>query len=288
SDIGSGLASVELWAKAPAGSFAKVATDTSPGGGGSFSYTAAAGDGDYGFYTIAVDKAGNREAAPASPDSTTKLDTTTPSSSASSPQYSSSTAITVTYSASDTGSGLGSVELWAKAPGAGSFSKVATDSTPGATGSFGYTAAAGDGDYGFYTVAVDKAGNREAAPGAADTTTLLDTVKPMSSASSPAYSSSSTITVTYAASDAGSGLDKVELWVKGPTDLTYSKAATDTTPGATGGFNYATGGTQGTYSFYTRAGDKAGNYEDAPLAADGITVQADSVTLVDVVAPTSS
>src|SRR5439155_12063861 len=87
-----------------------------------------------------------------------------------SPQYSLSAAITVSYSASDTGSGLGSVELWAKAPGAGAFSKVATDSTPGATGSFSYTAAAGDGDYGFYTVAVDKAGNREAAPATADST----------------------------------------------------------------------------------------------------------------------
>src|SRR5207245_11550285 len=162
SDTGSWLGSVDLWAKAPgAGSFSKVATDSTPGATGSFSYTAAAGEGDYGFYTVAVDKAGNREAAPATADSTTKLDTSVPSSSASSPQYSTSSAITVSYSASDTGSGLGSAELRATAPGAGSFSKVATDSTPGAAGSFGYTAAAGDGDYGFYTVAVDEAGRAD-------------------------------------------------------------------------------------------------------------------------------
>src|SRR5207244_10645283 len=107
----------------------------------------------YGSYPLAVDKPGNPHAAPPTADPPTKLDTTVPSSSASSPQYSTSSAIAVTYSASDTGSGLGSVELWAKAPGAGSFSKVATESTPGATGSFSYTAAAGDGDYGHYTVA---------------------------------------------------------------------------------------------------------------------------------------
>src|SRR5207302_1876536 len=159
---------------------------------------------------VAVDKAGNREAAPATADSTTKLDTTVPSSSASSPQYSSSTAITVSYSASDTGSGLGSVELWAKAPGAGSFSKVATDSTPGAAGSFSYTAAAGEGDYGFYTVAVDKAGNRAAPPPSAALFRSLDTTVPCSSASSPQYSSSTAITVTYSASDTGSGLGSVE------------------------------------------------------------------------------
>src|SRR5205823_2249423 len=165
-----------------------------------------------GFDTAAVSLHDALPISPATADSTTKLDTTVPSSSASSPQYSSSTAITVSYSASDTGSGLGSVELWAKAPGAGSFSKVATDSTPGAAGSFSYTAAAGDGSYGFYTVAVDKAGNRESAPATADSPTTLATRRPSSSASSPQYSSSSAITVTYSASDTGSGLGSVELW----------------------------------------------------------------------------
>src|SRR5207244_4817312 len=99
-----------------------------------------------------------------------------PTSHASSPTYSTSTTITVSYTASDVGSGLDKVELWAQAPGDAGFSKIDTDSTPGASGSFSYSAA-GDGSYGFYTVAVDKAGNREAAPAAADTTTLLDTAE---------------------------------------------------------------------------------------------------------------
>src|SRR5207249_4209680 len=137
----------------------------------------------------ALDKAGNYEAAPLSADSTTLLDTQTPTSSATSPQYSTSTAISVSYSANDPGanaSGLDKVELWAKAPGESVFSKVTTDSAPAASGSFSYTAAAGDGSYSFYTRALDKAGNYETAPASADATTLLDTAAPTSSASSPA------------------------------------------------------------------------------------------------------
>src|SRR5439155_320299 len=136
-------------------------------------------------------------------DSVTLVDVVAPTSSASSSAYSSSTTMVVSYTASDTGSGLDKVELWAQAPGAGSFSKVATDAAPGASGSFSYTASVGDGSYSFYTVAVDKAGNREDAPTSADTSTLVDTVAPVSSASSPAYSTSTTISVSYAASDAG-------------------------------------------------------------------------------------
>src|SRR5207253_1951878 len=198
-------------------------TDSTPGATGSFSYTAAAGDGTYSFYTVAVDKAGNREDAPTSADTSTFVDTTAPVSSASSPAYSSSTTISVSYSASDVGSGLDKVELWAEAPGASSFSKVATDTIPVsggsfsyaaplASGSFSYMALAGDGTYSFYTIAVDKAGNTEAAPAAADTTTLLDTAAPSSSASSPQYSTSTTITVGYSAFDPGataSGLKTV-------------------------------------------------------------------------------
>ena len=84
-----------------------------------------------------------------------------PTSTATSPQYATSAAITVGYTAADPGSaasGLHTVELWARTPGASSYSKVATDSTPSATGSFTYTAA-GDGSYSFYTVATDAAGN---------------------------------------------------------------------------------------------------------------------------------
>src|SRR5207253_5201615 len=193
---------------------------------------------------------------PATPDSVTILDRVAPTSSATSPQYSTSTTITVSYTASDDRSGLGSVELWAKAPGSSSFSQVATDSAPGATGSFGYSAAAGDGSYAFYTIAVDKAGNREVAPTGADTTTLLDTGAPLSNASSPAYTASTSISVSYNASDPGanaSGLASVELWAKPAGAGSFSKVATDSSGSGSGTFTYTASAGDGDYAFYTIA-----------------------------------
>src|SRR5204863_4670131 len=115
-------------------------------------------------------------------------------------------------------SALDKVELYAKAPGDSDYSKVATDSSQAATGSFSYHAAAGDGTYGFYTVATDNAGNAEAAPASADSQTLVDTKAPSSSATSPALSNTTTIQVDYTATDdsPSSSLDKVELYVKAP------------------------------------------------------------------------
>src|SRR5207253_2620147 len=161
---------------------------------------------------------------------------------------------------------------------------AATDASPGATGSFSFTATV-DGSYDFYTRAVDKAGNYEAAPASADTSTLVDTQAPTSSATSPQYSTSTGFTVTYSASDplkdgssaddppkdgSASGLDKVELWAKAPGASVFTKAATDSSPGATGSFAY-TATIDGSYEFYTRAIDKAGNYEAAPPSADSST-----------------
>src|SRR3989442_8563811 len=56
----------------------------------------------------------------------------------------------------------------------------------------------------------------------------IDTVKPVSSASGPnQVTNASPFTINYTASDAApsSGLDKVELWVKGPSDLEIGRAS---------------------------------------------------------------
>ena len=121
---GSGLAEVDLYAKAPGQSSYTQGGLRLPAAAasGSFSYTAAGGDGSYSFYTIATDQAGNVEAAPATPDATTSVtvDPTPPSSSASSPALSASASLSVSYTAADNegGSGLAEVDLYAKAPGA--------------------------------------------------------------------------------------------------------------------------------------------------------------------------
>jgi hypothetical protein len=197
---GSALAKVELYARTPGGGFAKVATDAAPAASGHFSYTAAAGDGAYDFYTLAYDRAGNLEPAPAGADATTTLDQSAPSSSASAAARTNAATIQVDYSAADTGSGLAKVELYAREPG-GAFAKVATDAAPTAAGHFSYTAAAGDGAYHFYTLAYDKAGNLEPAPPGPDATTTLDTSAPSVTLTQPA--NGSTTDLTTFAGDAG-------------------------------------------------------------------------------------
>jgi hypothetical protein len=278
----SGLDRIELWARAPGEThFSEVATDTSGGAGGSFGYTAAAGDGSYSFYTVAVDRAGNREPAPAEADTTTLADTAPPASSATAPPNSNSTSIAVDYDAFDVGSGIAEVQLWVQAPGETSFTSAATATAPAARGSFAYTATGGDGSYRFYTVAIDRAGNLEAVPGVADAITVLDTQAPSSSATAPQYGTTSTFTVSYSASDPGgdaSGLARLELWAKGPTDDGFTKVATDATPGSSGEFSYTPNEGDGAYRFYAVATDNSDNVESAPADADATTV-------VDVNAP---
>src|SRR5207302_5171643 len=133
---GSPLDRVELYVKAPGHTdFSKTATDASPATtGGHFDYTATAGDGDYAFYTVAYDKARNVEAPPGAPDATTTLDTAAPTSSASGATAIDASSIQVDYTADGTGSALDKVQLYVQAPGETGFSKVATDSSPAATG----------------------------------------------------------------------------------------------------------------------------------------------------------
>src|SRR4029079_17147780 len=108
------------------------------------------------------------------------VDTTDPESAASSPAFSTSTSVTVTYSDSDpvsggVASGVASVELWATSPG-GSPVVDATDSGLGLDGRFVVLRAV-DGSYEFYTVATDVSGNVEAVPVSADDSTFVDTRK---------------------------------------------------------------------------------------------------------------
>lgn len=106
-----------------------------------------------------------------------EADETAPVSRATSPKYDAGDGFRVRYTAADEadGSGVAKVELFAKAVGAPSYSKVATDSGDGIDGFFSYVPAAGEGAYAFYTVATDEAGNVEAAPSTADCTTVVDT-----------------------------------------------------------------------------------------------------------------
>jgi len=288
---GSGLQRVDLYAQAPGQSgYTKVASDTSGSGSGSFTYTASAGDGTYGFYTVATDKAGNAQATPSSAQTTTQLDTTAPTSSASSPSLTNSSSISVSYTASDgSGSGVARVDLYAQAPGQSGYTEVASDTSGSGAGSFTYTASAGDGTYSFYTLATDKAGNAQATPSSAQTTTQLDTTAPSSNASSPSSTTSSTWSVSYSASDnaGGSGLARVDLYAEAPGQSSYSKVASNTSGAGSGSFSYTASAGTGAYNFYTLATDKAGNVQSAPAGPQTTTTLSTLPTSTTVAAPAS-
>jgi len=283
----SGVSSVELYVEKPGDSSFTLA-HTNTDGSSSFNYTVPTSsgkpvNGNYSFYTIAHDTAGNNEAAKSAAETTTLEDTVAPTSGATSAQLDNSGTIAVNAHAADASpsSGVSSVELYVKKPGDSAFSLAHTNSD--GSSAFNYSVpldegkAPVNGDYSFYTIAHDTAGNDEAAKTGAETTTLEDTVKPASQATAPATNNDASIDVSYSASDhsPSSALDSVELWVKVPNGSGYSKTATDSTPGASGSFTYTvpTSGAatvDGTYSFYTISTDKAGNRESVPGAPESL------------------
>lgn len=131
------------------------------------------------------------------------------------------------------------------------------------------TAALADGPHDFYVRAVDAAANPDPTP--AHRVVRVDTHAPSSHASAPASTHSSPITVRYTGSDPSpsTGLAAVDLWVHRPGHP-YSKVATDSSPNATPVFHYLPPGA-GIYRFYTRARDRAGNGEPAPMSPDATT-----------------
>src|SRR5439155_1456790 len=133
--------------------------------------TALSAEGNYSVSASQSDAAGN---IGSSGTKSITIDKSVPSSTASSPQYSTSTSFSVSYTATEFGStpsGLDKVEIYVKRPGDSSFSLAHTFNSASASDSFSYSALAGDGNYRFYSIAYDKSGNFES-NSVADTTTL--------------------------------------------------------------------------------------------------------------------
>ena len=199
-----------------------------------------------------------------------QADVTGPSSRAEPPASANRATFDIPYTATDDGGfRIVTVELWVKRPSAAAYTYSQTDATP-ETPTFSYTADAGDGSYSFYTVATATDGT-ELPPGGADGSTLVDTTPPASQASAPASSNGSPITISYSTSDAGSGVQSVELWVKRPGSSGFNVADTDTSPDSPS-FLYGPAAGDGSYAFYTVAVDRLGNREPAPAGADTTTL----------------
>jgi hypothetical protein len=279
---GSGVSSLELWWRfqppgGSAGSWTYLATNLP---GYDFDVDLNQGNGTYGFYTVAIDEAGNRE-SPFMADFSTVLDRTAPTSSASALAAITKTpTISVNYSASDNsnGSGLAPTELWERYQAAGSADwsdwSIVTTKT---SSPFSAALVQGDGRYEFYTVAVDRSGNREAAPASADAWTVLDTGTPTSAAGSlPGITTATSITVPYTVSvpDPSGSSVSVQLWQRSQNPVTgvwtaWSKVSTI----ANGATLTANLGSDGRFEVYTIATDAAGNTETKAQSAETFTVR---------------
>jgi hypothetical protein len=148
----------------------------------------------YYFHVRAKDDAGN-ECSDSSPVSSTQDDSDPTSSVDALPPYQGNVTFDVAYTANDATSGVASVELFYNFGGGGYSSYGTFSSSP-----ISFTAASGDGVYGFYTVATDNVGNDEDAPlSPPDASTEVDTSTPSSPAmdSEPAYTAGTTNTVSW-------------------------------------------------------------------------------------------
>ena len=269
----------ELWYRRDDGEWTKHQIDTSPPLRWTVDLSAAGRDGTYQFYTRAWDMAGNREEVPTQADAQTILDTEAPASMVDElPAYSTNAIIDITASAFDLG-GVASVELWYKKDG-GTWTMYDSVTSVPYGWAFDTSGTGGDGDYQFYSWAVDVAGHVEDAPSDKDTGTIVDTRAADSKVISlPDHETSVTFEIRADASDAN-GVERVELWYQMEDGAWTMYGEVRSLP-AVWDFDTSSTGGDGMYLFYTKARDIAGNGEDAPPTND-------TWTIVDTIGPTIS
>lgn len=268
-DGGSGIAAYDVYVSEDFGEYAPLATGTSAT---SAQFTGRYGH-SYSFYSVAIDRSGNREATPSSSQADTSLfwdDFTPPTSSvAPLPITVSANDFLVTWSGTDNdgGSGITAFDILVSDNGSDFeyFLYGTTDTSAVFSGAAGHT-------YAFYSVAFDAAGNVEAPPAEPDTATtvVLDTTAPTSSLSPlPATQSTTTFPVSWAGTDneGGSGLATFSVYVSdnGGEFVPLATNTTNTSTLFTGQFGH-------TYAFYSIATDNAGNVEAVPGAPDATTL----------------
>jgi hypothetical protein len=184
--------------------------------------------------------------------------------------------LTINATATDTLSGVASVDLWYRFSADnvtfGSWTNFGTDFA--APWSWPFTFPSGNGYYEFYSRARDAASNYEDAPATPDTSCAYDNTAPTSTVTTiaPYWQVIATLTITAIASDVTDGVTAVELWYRFSGDNvtfgSWTNFSTDNAAPWSWSFNFPDG--NGYYQFYTRAYDDAANYEAAPAIRDAL------------------
>ncbi len=268
---GSGIGSYDIYVSDNGGPFTPFLTGTTQI---SASFTGTSGH-TYGFYSVATDRAGNTQPTPSGAQATMTIDTTPPTSSVSAlPAFGLAT-FTLSWSGSDNsnGSGIAGYDIYVSDNG-GAYTPLLTGTSQTSTtvtGTNGHT-------YGFYSIATDKAGNRQATPNASQATMTIDTAPPTSTIGTLPAFNQATFTLSWSGSDGsnGSGIASYDVYVS-DNGAAFAPLLTATTQ-TSAPFN----GTDGhTYGFYSIATDNVGNRQPTPTAAQ-------IATTVDTVPPSSS
>ena len=272
-DALSGLANTDLYYSRNGGAYTLYGNFTaSPI---AFDATTTGGDGTYAFYTRARDIAGNLEAAPASADAQTTIDTAAPviPTLAALPSFTPGASVNLAWSDESTS---GATSYRAEMSASSNFATIAATSGWIANQSFVFGSLSDGQAYWFRVKSRDAALN-ESAFAAAGSTALDDTPPASSVAALPSVTSTAAFNVAWSGSDATSGVANVDLYYarEGGAYTLYSGSPFNASPIA---FNSATTGGEGQYAFYTRARDAAGNREPAPGGADATTLVSTSAT----------
>lgn len=266
SDKTSGFADVTLWYRFEDSGWFQTPL-TQPFRESKVEYGFNLGEGQYYFAMVGRDRSGNNSAKEGNGVCSCHYETVKPNSICTCPAEAALSPVHVEYTASDVGSGLADVVLYYRYEGnlAWTETDFAFLGTP-AGGSFSFLPLDGGGKYEFYTIAIDKAGNKEAAPPFADCSILLDLDPPTSTASAPSSTRLSPIRVDFVAEDDAFGIASVELWFDyaGEGYQRYKTAWGETE----GYFMVDTKGVHGIYSFYTIATDRLGRKESVPVEPD--------------------
>lgn len=165
--------------------------------------------------------------------------------------------VNLTGAASDTISGLATVEFQHKPSAGSSWVTVCTDNASPWTCSFD-TSAVSDGDHDFRIVATDLAGNATTSSAAGNR--LVDNTAPTGATfTAPPALISGTIAIDAGTpTDTGSGMQSVAIERSPAGADTWTTICTDTTPAYSCSFD-STAATDGLYDFRAAATDNAGN-----------------------------
>ncbi len=223
---------------------------------GTVTFDAGTDEGEYRFYSIGTDLAGNIEALPPGGyDCSVTVDLSPPTSFAEVDECATTSPVEVRFNAQDDYTRVVCVELYYRQGSEGSWILHGTN-TSDETGTFSFSLAS-EGQFHFYTIAEDEVGNRESAPEGPDDQTAYDAAPPYTSCIAPEYVTSGPIWVSFEAQDSVSGLCSVTAYYRfnlGSWVEVWSTGAVEA-----GQFECPPASGDGMYEFFVGATDLCGN-----------------------------